>query len=223
MDAVLRVRHHGRGTEPRVISQVRRHRHHRFVPARRIAGKADVDRFQFADAAVPDQFCGIPELRRRALLAANLKNAPGCVDRVAQLPSLGDGQRGGLLQVHVLAGAHGGYCDQRVPVIRRADDDGVDVAIGEQLAVVAVRPDAVERLSRRPGVVAVHQHACVLDALRVHIAHGDDLRLRMLPDTRQVVGPRDAPRPDRCHVDTVAGRGAAEHRRRNDGGEAGGK
>ena len=42
----------------------------------------------------------------------------------------------GLLAVDVLAGAHGGDGDGHVPVVGRADDDGVDVFAVEDVAVV---------------------------------------------------------------------------------------
>ena len=66
---------------------------------------------------------------------------------VAEGTALGDRQRGRLLQVDVLAGLDRGDRDERVPVVGRADDDGVDVAVGEQLAVVGVAGDAVVGLA----------------------------------------------------------------------------
>ena len=55
-----------------------------------IAGQANVDGFQLADASVPDEFRGVTELRRRALLAADLEDAARAVDGVAQSPAFRD-------------------------------------------------------------------------------------------------------------------------------------
>ena len=93
------------------------------------------------------------------------KMLPGPVDGVAHGAPLGDGQRRRLLQVDVLAVLHRGDRDQRVPVIRRADDDGVDVLVGEQLAVVGVAGDAVVRLAGFLGVEVVDQLLAVLHAV----------------------------------------------------------
>ena len=83
------------------------------------------------------------ELRPRPLLVADLEDAARLVDLVAERPTLRNRQRGGLLQVDVLARADGVDRDQGVPVIGRADDDGVDILVGEQVTVVAQPGDAV--------------------------------------------------------------------------------
>ena len=141
----------------------------------------------------------------------------------AQRAALGDRQRRGLLQVDVLARLDGRDRRQRVPVVRRADHDRVDVLAREQVAVVAVRLHAVVRLAGLLRVVAVHEQLRVLGAPAVEVAHGDDPRLLVLPDARQVVRARDAAGADRADVDAVARRGRAEDRGRHDRGEAGGE
>ena len=118
-----------------------------WVASRRIAGQADFDALQVADAAVADQFGGIAELHGGALLAADLEDAAGGLDGVGERAAFGDGQRRGLLQVDVLAGADGVDGDERVPVVGGADDDGVDVLVGEELVIVGVAGDAVVGLA----------------------------------------------------------------------------
>ena len=60
-------------------------------------------------------------------MAAGLEDAAVLLDRGVDGPALGDrvGQR--LFAVDVLAGIGGGDADQAVPVVGRADADGVDV------------------------------------------------------------------------------------------------
>ena len=142
---------------------------------------------------------------------------------VAQRPALRDGQRGRLLQVDVLAGTGRGNRDGRVPVVGRADDDRVDVAVGEQFAVVGVPGHAVVRLAAALRVLAVDQHLGVLDAAGVEIADGHDAGLRELPEARHVVTARDAADADGADGDLVARRLRAEHRGRHDAGEACGR
>ena len=69
------------------------------------------------------------------------------MDGVAERPPFGNRERRRLLEVDVLAGLDGVDGDDRVLVIGRADDDGVDVAVGQQLAIVAVSRHAVVGLA----------------------------------------------------------------------------
>ena len=223
VDALLGVVDVRRRAEPRLVIQVLRHRHLRLVVARRVAGQADVHRLQLADAAVADELGRVAELRRRTLLAADLEDAAAALDGVAERAALGDRERGGLLQVDVLAGLDGRDRRQRVPVVGRADHDGVHVLAREQVAVVAVGPHALVRLARLLRVVAVDQRLRVLDTAAVEVAHGQDPRLLVLPDSGQVVAARDAAGADRADGDAVARRRGAEHGRRHDRREAGGQ
>jgi hypothetical protein len=106
-----------------------------------------------------------------------------------------------------------------MPVIRRADDDRVDVLVGEQLAIVRVAGDAVVRLPGFPGVKVVDVLLAVLHAVRVEVAHGHDPRGVELADVREVVPARDAPDADGADVDPVARRGRPENGRGDDGRE----
>ena len=104
-------------------------------PAR---GQADADALQVADPAVADQLAGAAESLVGTLLAAGLEDDLGLVDRVAHRAALGDRQRQRLLAVDVLPGLAGRDDRDRVPVVRRADLDGVDVVPAQDLAVIDV-------------------------------------------------------------------------------------
>src|SRR5581483_5189753 len=110
----------------------------RLVSACGITGKADLHALQVADTAVAHQLGRITELDGRTLLAADLEDASRGLHGIAQGATLRDGERGGLLQVHVFAGAHRVNADERVPVVRRADHDSVDIFVGQQLVIVGI-------------------------------------------------------------------------------------
>ena len=57
-------------------------------------------------------------------------------DRLHELGAFGDRVRNGLLDVHVLSGGDRIERDRLVPVIRRADDDGVDLPVVQDTAIV---------------------------------------------------------------------------------------
>src|SRR5438105_10791471 len=85
-------------------------------------------------------------LFRSALLAAGLKDAL-CLARDRNQPfALVNRQRERLLAVNVLACFHRGQVDERVPVVRRAIDEGVNVVALQQFAEVLVNLRAVELL-----------------------------------------------------------------------------
>jgi hypothetical protein len=77
--------------------------------------------------------------------------------------------------VHILASIQGGDGDDGVPVIRRGDDDGVDVLAGEELAEVAVGLAAFEGGVLVLAVALGDGLLGVLTAVGIDIADGDDL------------------------------------------------
>ncbi len=223
VNALLRVVHVGGRAQPHLVVEVLRDGHLGLLGARGVAGEAYRHRLELADAPVADELGRVAELGRGALLAADLEDAPGAVDRVAEGPALGDRERGRLLEVDVLAGLDGGDRGERVPVIRCADEDGVHVLVRQQLPVVGIGRDAIVGPARLLRVVAVHEDPRVLDPPAVEVADGHDPGGVVLPHARHVVRPRDAPGADRAHVDAVAGGGRPEDRGGNDDGEAGGE
>ncbi len=135
--------------------------------------------------------------------------------------AFGDGERSGLLQVDVFAGAHGVDADERVPVIGRADDDGVDVFVGEQLVVIAVAGNAVVGLAGFLCVEIVDELFAVFDTMSIEVADGHDAGAVELHDAGHVVHAGDAADADGADIDAFAGRELAEDRGGNDGGESG--
>ena len=164
----------------------------------------------FADASVANEFAGAIELLPRALLRADLQDLLGGRDLIAHVTAFGDRQGRGLLQVDVFLRAHCVDGEDGVLMVGRADDDGVDVFVGEEFAIVVVAGDAVVGLAGLFGVVAVDEGLAQFNAVRVEIADRDDVGLIVLPDARQVVAARDAADADGAYVDAIARRGLSE-------------
>ena len=97
-----------------------------------------LDGVHLADPAVAHQLAGQAIARVGALLAAGLEDAVVLAGRLDHRLAFLDGEREGLLAVDVAAGLHRGDRGQGVPVVDRADRDGVQVFLGEQLAEVFV-------------------------------------------------------------------------------------
>jgi hypothetical protein len=108
-----------------------------------------------------------------------------------------------------------------MPVIGRADHDGVHVLVRKEVLVVAVRGDAVVLLARLLRVVLVDQRPRVLDAMAVEIADRHDPRGVVFPEPGQIVSARDSAVADRTDVDSIRRRECAEHRRGNDRRDSG--
>src|SRR4029077_4764790 len=72
------------------------------------------------------------------LLGADLHHAFCLLGDLTELFSLVNCQRERLFAVDIFAGAHGVDADLGMPVVGRADDDGVDILAVNQLAVVFV-------------------------------------------------------------------------------------
>ena len=147
MHTIDGVIHRGRLTEPHVVVKSGGNRHWRLVAARRIAGQTHLHALEIADAAIAHQLGCVAELHRRALLAADLENPPRSLHRVAQRAALRNGERGRFLQVDVLARAHRVNANQRMPVIRRADDHRIDVLVRQKFVIVRVPRHAVVGLA----------------------------------------------------------------------------
>jgi hypothetical protein len=78
------------------------------------------------------------------LLAAGLENAIGLARDCDESSALVNRQRERLLGVLGLAGLHPGHVDERVPAVRRAVDNGLEVVALEQFAKVFAKYCAVE-------------------------------------------------------------------------------
>src|SRR3954463_6251507 len=97
-----------------------------------------------------------------------------------------------------------------VLVIGRTDHDRIDVAIGQELAVIRIPGYAVVRLPRLLPVGLVDQLFASFDPFAIEIADGNDAGHVVLPDARQIVPSRDAADADGADVDALARRRRAE-------------
>ena len=138
MHAILGVVNQRRGAEPLVVIEIGGHGHFGLDVARRVFGQTDEDFLDLSDAAVANQLAGQAELYVGALLTAQLQDSASPLHDVGHLAAFGDGERRRLLQIDVLAGERGFHGGLRVPVVRRADADGVDALIGEHILVIGV-------------------------------------------------------------------------------------
>src|SRR5262249_5062131 len=118
-------------------------------------------------------------------------------------PALGDEVTHRLLDVDVLARLAGPDSDERVPVVRRGDRDGVEVLVLERLADVfdALRGDAIlllDRLAPRfPKALVRVDQVGDLDAGELEVL--SDMSIALAVDAADadadgVVGPEDAAR-----------------------------
>ena len=196
MHAVHGVVDVGRLAQPHLIVEPVRSLHRCLVTAGWIARQTHLHSLQVTDAAVADQFRSIAKLCRRALLAADLQNAPGGLNRIAQYAALRNRQRSRLLQVHVLAGPHRIHADLRVPVVRRAHHHGVDIRFRQQIVIVRIPYNTVIGFPRLVRVEVVHQLLAVFHAMRVQVADGNDLRPVVRQKESHIVTARDTPCAD---------------------------
>ena len=172
MDPLLGVVNLRRAAQPLVVLQVGWNRLARVIGPGGIDRQADLDPADLADAAGADQLTREAELRGRALLAADLHDATGFGNEVAQQDSLCHGHGEGLLDVHILSGEDGGGHELRMPVIGCADDHRIQVRMHQQLAVVGIQADVGRRAAGLP-VIRRHLLLAVGHAPRIQIAHRD--------------------------------------------------
>ncbi len=130
----------GRLAEPHVPVQLGGGLRHGERAAGRAVADGRRDLPDLADPARADHGHGQQEhpVVVAPLLGADLDDPAGLLGDLAELLALVDGQRQRLLAVDVLARPHGVDADLGVPVVGRADDDGVDILAIEELAVVLV-------------------------------------------------------------------------------------
>ena len=173
----------GCGPQPEVVVEFRRHGHR--LPRRLaelvVLRNLDFNPLHVAQKTVSHEFASLAELRGGTLLAASLQDAARLFDDLADLPPFGHKQRKRLLQIDVLPVARRVDGDQRMPMVRNSDDDGVDVARAVQVAEIMVRLAIVvlvllvdQRLRRRQMAV-------------VNVAHGFHDAIVMLEKRLQIV------------------------------------
>ena len=121
-----------RGADPEIPVETVRHRCARnaesvFQPCAVPARQTNFDARDLADASVPHQLDGAAHLAARTLPAAGLPHAAVALDGADEGASFAKVVGEGLFAEDVLAAVGGEHADGRVPVVRRGDEDGVDV------------------------------------------------------------------------------------------------
>src|ERR1043166_2179888 len=124
--------------EPEVPIQFRRHRERGEGAFARAGGQRDNDVLEFAYPAIAHQLASEAEIVVAALLAADLKNGLMLLDGFDQALAFIDGQGEGLLTVYILAGFDRREVHQRMPMVRRAVDDAVNILALEEFAEILV-------------------------------------------------------------------------------------
>ena len=116
-----------------------------------------LDEGNLAEPARVDDLLAEDPVIPASLLRPGLHDLLRRLDRLHHLGAFLDGVRDRLLDVDVLAGGDGLEGDGLVPVIRRADHDGIDSAIVQDAAVVADLDRRRLRRSPRPGASAARR------------------------------------------------------------------
>src|SRR5512138_1898747 len=103
-------------------------------------------------------------------------------------------------------------------MVRRADDDGIDVLALDELPIILIGPD----LRCRPTGIAIELFGELLALARplaVHIAHRDEVDAAGFEGTGHVVPARDAAAPDLPDAQPITRSRRAKDTRRHDEGE----
>ena len=122
-----------------------------------------VQRVEFAETTFAGELHGVLHERHAAPLCARLEDAARSMHRLGDLLAVADRQTAGLLAIDVLARLGRQDRGGGVPPVARGDQDGVDVAAGEQFPQVAVE-HAVG-----VAVVLVHEGLALVAPARLHV------------------------------------------------------
>ena len=116
---------------------------------------ADPYFFQFADRSAADHFHGTPEFAAvfGSLLAAGLKNDLVFLDCIGHGSAFAYGQGNRFLTINVFLGPGRQDRGFSMPVVRRRDEHGVDLFVGQKLSVVGCDVQSLPILAR--GVLAI--------------------------------------------------------------------
>ena len=143
------------------------HRNRRVVAGPGVLIPVRLDERNLAQPARVDDLLPQHPVLPAPLLGAGLHDLLRRLDHLDHLRALGNRVRDRLLDVDVLSGRHGVERHGLVPVIGRADHDGVDLAIVEDAAVVC------DLGGSGPGDLGGLEHARL-----IHVADGDQLVAR---------------------------------------------
>ena len=185
----------GRGTEPEVVVEFARRRGIWRIPEtwEDVAKELDLDGDELADLTAANEFARAGVVGGRALLGADLDDAVVAASGVEHPAALFDEEREGLFDVNVFARAAGHHGHKGVPVVRRRDNEGVDVFVFEKLPEVVVT-----------GGGASDGFDGGVEAGLKDIGHGDDLGAGKAVEIARVQTPDEA-KADDADADAVVG------------------
>ena len=182
----------GAGAKPTIPVNSLRHGFRRELFVRTGTTDADVDLLDVANVAVAYQFAGETEIPGRALLTAGLKDPAVSPSGVDHLTAFANGQAERFFAIDVFAGPHGQDGHGRVPMIRRRDQDSVDIITSQQVAEVVVQFDAAvlpafERGTRFiVGIPFLNGLFAPFRSLGLHIADRENLEVGIARQVAQM-------------------------------------
>ena len=142
----------------------------------------------FTDSAIPERLANQPDAFAGVALVAHLSGDLVLVGGGREGAGFGDvvGER--FLAINMFAGLHGGHGNHRMRMIRRCDNDRVDVFLFVQhLAVIRPDPGVGIFLERVGGIIMVHIAQCddvlrpqVFQVAAPHAAHADARNVQLL-------------------------------------------
>ncbi len=155
------------------------------------------DESQPTDRPRSDMLRRLGPMPSAPLPLADLYHGAEPLRRCYHQPTLADGVGEGLLHVHVFSGFARHDHHEAVPMVRRSDDDGVDVRILQKPSEVGVERGA------RLGLLLDLVGTLAQDG-SVDVAEGSALDLRHLQDGEQVREAHSVA-PDHAYADLIAG------------------
>src|SRR5439155_11654207 len=129
-----------RRTKPEIIIKVRGRRLVGWLAETRrdVAKVIDLDRDEFADPSGADQLARPLIVRAGPLLRADLHHAFVAPRDLDHPTTFAHEQRQRLLHIYVLTRGAGHHRHQRMPVIRRGDNDGIDIFVFKQFPGITI-------------------------------------------------------------------------------------
>ena len=166
------VRPRGSRSQPHIPVQARFGGFFREIAGNRRTADRDLRMRHRADDAVTHQFAGRAKFAHGPLHAANLENSIIGAGGLHHRPAFQHGMRHGFLAINILArpGRRDGH--ERMPMIRRGNDDGINILPRQQIAEILV---GVAAFIRAPvgvfGVGGFHRLFRQIQPGAVHIAY----------------------------------------------------
>ena len=139
------------------------------------------DFLHLAELPGASQFASKRIVRQVASLSSRLEHSAGAANHVVQDQALRDVLRARLLAIDVLAGFRGGDRHRRVPVRAGRDQNRINVAAVEQLAVIA------NHLALVRAVLLVDHFLDQRAASFLHVANRHELDIALLQEFAEVV------------------------------------